>query len=215
MKQDKDLQVERVIDIITNCTNTADYIDDLKDTPYYANNLKQRSNSYQKLLMNAVAKYLDRIGDKDTALQFAENIDARNAHLKLYSLLSMQQRADVAHYMDQLLHNEPTEDIVTEVEELEVLAEESKEKASNPLDEVLRQATKGFVVTKKETVRINQEVLDSVPLDKSIADESVRISKFRASVVATAKAMLGDGNWKFSKLTPIGTEVEVEFILED
>ena len=212
MKEKKDLQVERVIDIVTSCVNVADFIDDLRDTPYFANNLKQKSNSYQKLLFNTVKKYCDTAEDRETKIQLADNIDARNSHLKLFSMLSMEQRADVTHYMDQLLNNEPTDEVITEIEEVEA---EDGEKASNPLDEVLKQATKGLIVTKSETVKVTPEVLASIPLDKSITDETKRISKFRAEVVNTAKAMLGDGNWKFNKLSPIGENVHVEFILEE
>jgi hypothetical protein len=212
MKENKDLQVERVIDIVTSCVNIADFIDDLRDTPYFANNLKQRSNSFQKLLFKTVEKYCQTAEDKETRIQLADNIDARNSHLKLFSMLSMEQRADVTHYIDQLLHNEPTDEVITEIEEVDAKTEE---KASNPLDDILKQATKGLVVTKSETVKVTPQVLDSIPMDKSITDETKRVSKFRADVVATAKAMLGEGNWKFNKLTPIGENVNVEFILED
>lgn len=185
-----------VVEMITNCVNLADNLDDLKNTEFYTQKIKNKANSLQKDLMLKIDRDFKTIGlNKATALQLAENIDKRNDLLKVISKLDLPMMEKLIVYADSLLYSD--KNIKSQdVEEVEI-----NEDYVNPLEAELNNVKARIGVHDSKKIYIPISDLNNIPMDMTIKDEQVRTSKFRAAVVEYARNQCGDRNTNASDWT--------------
>jgi len=186
----EDRTAKVVVETITHCINLAETIDELKDTPFYSQQIKNLANKFQKALDLKVSKDFKAIGlDKSTALQLAENIDKRNDLLKVITKMDNPMVERVTVYADSLLYGDEN------IESQDVA--EVKDDYENPLEAELSNIKSKMGVSDTKKINIDMEALSQIPMNKAEKDEQKRNSEFRAAVVNYAKQLCGEGNWKF------------------
>jgi len=192
----EDRTTKTVVEMVTNCANLADNLEDLKDTPFYTQQIKNMSNKFQKQLMLKIDRDFKTVGlNKGTAMQLAENIDKRNDLLKVISKLDIPMMDKVIVFADSLLYGD--EHIKSEkIEEIQ------EEDYVNPLEAELNNVKSNMGIYDSKEIHIPLSDIDKIPMDESIKDEQERNSKFKAAVVEYARNQCGDKNsnsseWKF------------------